>query len=144
MPCAQTPVKPPLARCMRGRRPLAAPRRPPRIVYPLSTRQLAYAFNQPLNFDTSRVINMDEMFEVHSTRALRPGPSLAFPLHCPLHARPPPPHRLPSISHAILWTRQGAKYFNQPLSSFDTRRVTIMGEMFRVHPVRALCSDFSV
>ena len=66
------------------------------------TRQLAEAFNQPLSFDTSRVTNMDEMFEVHSTRALRPDSSLAFPLNCTLHARPPP-HRPPSISYAILF-----------------------------------------
>ena len=84
---------------------------------------------------------MDEMFEVHSTRALRPDSSLAFPLNCTLHARPPPQWP-PSISYAILWTRQGAKYFNQPLN-FNTKKVTIMGEMFRVHPVRPLRSDFS-
>ena len=54
----------------------AAPRRPPRIVYPLSTRQRAGAFDQPLNFDTSSVINMDEMFEVHVSLALRLDPSL--------------------------------------------------------------------
>ena len=36
----------------------------------LSIRQKARAFNQPLSFDTSRVWTMQEMFEVHSARAL--------------------------------------------------------------------------
>ena len=40
----------------------------------LSTRQEASAFNQPLNFDTSKVTNMKEMFHVRSARALFPQP----------------------------------------------------------------------
>ena len=54
---------------MRGRRRSAT--FPHRIPYPLSTRQLAEAFNQPLSFDTSRVTTMDTMFYVHSACALR-------------------------------------------------------------------------
>ena len=40
----------------------------------LSTRQAASAFNQPLSFDTSKVTNMQQMFEVRSARALAPKP----------------------------------------------------------------------
>jgi hypothetical protein len=40
----------------------------------LSTRQHAYAFNQPLSFDTSKVTNMNQMFSVRSARALAPKP----------------------------------------------------------------------
>jgi hypothetical protein len=39
-----------------------------------STRQFAYAFNQPVSFDTSEVTTMREMFEVRSARALAPKP----------------------------------------------------------------------
>ena len=42
----------------------------PRIVSPLSTRQDAVAFNQPLTFDMSSVTDMDYMFSVRSARAL--------------------------------------------------------------------------
>ena len=40
----------------------------------LSTRQGAWAFNQPLSFDTSNVTNMGYMFAVRSARALTPQP----------------------------------------------------------------------
>ena len=40
----------------------------------LSTRQGAFEFNQPLNFDTSNVTNMAYMFQVRSARALAPQP----------------------------------------------------------------------
>ena len=40
----------------------------------LSTRQSAYAFNQPLSFDTSKVTNMHGMIYVRSARALAPQP----------------------------------------------------------------------
>ena len=59
---------------MRGRRPTSLPASrppPPHMVCPLSTRQKAKAFNQPLSFDTSRVTTMDTMFYVHSACALR-------------------------------------------------------------------------
>jgi hypothetical protein len=39
-----------------------------------STRQEAYAFNQPLSIDTSKVTTMDRMFNVRSARALAPKP----------------------------------------------------------------------
>jgi hypothetical protein len=35
---------------------------------------MASAFNQPLSFDTSKVTNMRNMFEVRSARALAPKP----------------------------------------------------------------------
>jgi hypothetical protein len=35
-----------------------------------STRQNAFAFNQPLSFDTSEVTGMGNMFYVRSARAL--------------------------------------------------------------------------
>jgi len=75
LPCAQTPVEPSLARCMRGRhptdRPPCASRPAPR---PTSYAQDAKGFNQPVNFDTSRVTGMIEMFKVHSARTLRSDP----------------------------------------------------------------------
>eukprot|EP00964_Phaeocystis_antarctica_P039446 scaffold22564_cov67-Phaeocystis_antarctica.AAC.8 len=40
----------------------------------LSTRQEAKAFNQPLSFDTSKVTDMQGMFQVRSARALPPQP----------------------------------------------------------------------
>ena len=40
----------------------------------LSIRQYAKAFNQPLSFDTSKVTDMNRMFEVRSARALAPQP----------------------------------------------------------------------
>ena len=39
-----------------------------------STLQHAYAFNQPLSFDTSKVTNMVAMFDVRSARALARKP----------------------------------------------------------------------
>ena len=44
---------------------------PYRMLLP-STRQMANAFNQPLSFDTSKVMNMNQMFYVRSARALWP------------------------------------------------------------------------
>ena len=117
---------------------------PLRMCPSLSTRQLAYGFNQPLSFDTSKVTNMYRMFRVRSARALTPsrhGSGLP-PRACPLappppHALPPPgphlaPHRMPLPS-----TRQSAHAFNQPLS-FDTSKVTNMKNMFNVRSARAL------
>ena len=75
--------------------PLNSARTSPHIAPCLpSTRQRASAFNQPLSFDTSSVTTMEEMFEVHSTRALSPDSSQTFP--CTLRARPPPLGDLPA------------------------------------------------
>ena len=65
--------------------PTFRPRISPRTSYaPLSTRQLAEAFNQPLSFDTSSVTTMEWMFFVRPARALAP-PSLQSGPH-PVHA----------------------------------------------------------
>jgi len=55
----------------------------------------------------------------------------------PPQALPPPGLHLAPASHALLWTRQNAKAFNQPLS-FDTSKVTNMWGMFAVRSARAL------
>jgi len=83
----------------------AAARTPSRLPAPpfaalfmlsLSTRQYAYAFNQPLSWDTSRVTTMSHMFNVRSARA--PASSLRTWVLC-LHpacaaAAAPTPSRL--------------------------------------------------
>jgi hypothetical protein len=72
-----------------------------------STRQHAYAFNQPLSFDTSKVTDIGGMFTVRSARALAPTKALsrAFPRACRLrrrrlHALPPPGPQPRPASHA--------------------------------------------
>ena len=79
--------------------PLLLAPTPPRTVcpapcVPVSTRQNAKAFNQPLNFNTSSVTTMDTMFYVCTPPAPCSNSSRAFP--CTLHARPPP-HRPPLL-----------------------------------------------
>ena len=101
----------------------------------LATRQGAKKFNQALNFDTSSVTSMKDMFRVRvpSTRPLAerlPCVRLAPP------PRPPPSHLLqahtsPRFRMTSLATRQDAKKFNQPLN-FDTAKVTTMEVMFEV------------
>ena len=69
---------------------------------PLSTRQLASAFNQPLSFDTSSVTDMGFMFYVRPVRALRPISSWALPLLSlapPSLRRPPLPTGLTPASY---------------------------------------------
>mmetsp|Transcript_15257 Transcript_15257/g.36121 ORF Transcript_15257/g.36121 Transcript_15257/m.36121 type:complete len:85 (+) Transcript_15257:1-255(+) len=71
----------------------------------------AWAFNQPLSWETSSVTNFEVIFEAHFACDLRPDSSLAFP--CTLHARsprhrsssPPPgphlaPHRMSPLDSA--------------------------------------------
>ena len=99
---------PPCARRLRCPRPTpsrlsrAAPRPARR---PISTRQGASAFNQPLSFDTSSVTDMLQMFYVRSARAQAPSlqsvpsrvhaSSVATPSRLPgLHLAP---HRTPSF-----------------------------------------------
>ena len=64
----------------------------------LSTRQLAYAFNQPLSFVTSSVTNMEFMFTVRSARAVpaastvrscQQPPQLGHPSACAAAAQRP-------------------------------------------------------
>jgi len=67
--CSQSAVEPPLHA---GRRhPVCCGPHPRPAPYALrSTRQQAWAFNQPLSFDTSSVTSMREMFYVRSAHAL--------------------------------------------------------------------------
>ena len=59
----------------------------------LSTRQGAFAFNQPLSFDTSKVTSMGGMFAVRSARALAPTAlSRALPVHAACVAATQRPH----------------------------------------------------
>jgi len=61
----------------------------------LSTRQRAYAFNQPLSWDTSSVTTMDSMFQVRSARAPASRPhTWVFCLHAACAAAAPSPSRV--------------------------------------------------
>jgi len=118
--------------------PLPAP--PPASHALLSTRQAAKAFNQPLNFDTSKVTYMERMFDVRSARALDPKAlGRVFPVHAASATTAPyPPASRPAprpALHALLSTRQFASAFNQPLS-WDTSMVTNMHQMFYVRSAR--------
>ena len=135
-----TPPSPPPARCAYAAispRPLSRLAPCPASYALLSTRQWAYAFNQPLSFDTSSVTNMADMLAV-CRRALVPSHQLIGPSPC-MPLVPPLPHALPSprlgtsrlASYARLSSRQGTYVFNQPLS-FDTSKVTTMWHMFVV------------
>eukprot|EP00964_Phaeocystis_antarctica_P155966 scaffold125415_cov48-Phaeocystis_antarctica.AAC.3 len=92
MPLQLDPPRVHVACAILAPRPLAsrpAPR--PASYAPPSTRQYAYAFNQPLSFDTSSVTAMNQMFYVRSARALTP--SLESGLPC-MPLAPPPSHTL--------------------------------------------------
>ena len=109
----------------------------------LSTRQGAWAFNQPLSFDTSSVTYMNNMFVVRSAPTLPPQalvrPSLCALLALPRpHALPPPGPPPRRASNALLSTRQDAYAFNQPLS-FDTSSVADMRNMLSVRSTRVPC-----
>ena len=80
--------------------------RPHRYAF-LVTRQNASAFNQPLNFDTSKVTTMKRMFAVRSARARVPNlesgsPRAHVPLGPPPHARLPAMQRAPLAPHRVL------------------------------------------
>ena len=65
------------------------------------------AFNQPLSFDTSSVIDMRYMFTVRSARALAHNLESGHPAHAActtITPRPLTPHR----TCALLSTRQGS------------------------------------
>ena len=154
-PCpAPNLQSPPLhATCTAVARHLPPPSSRPAPYALLSTRQQAYAFNQPLSFDTSSVTNMGHMFytagafnqplsfdtssvtdmrymfQVRSSPLLAPNLQSSPPLHA-ARRRLPPPDRKPSFRPSRQ-TRQGATAFNQPLS-FDTSSVTDMFQMFWV------------
>jgi surface protein len=98
LPRACRLIAPPPPHALRPRGPHLAPAS--HVPLP-STRQNAKAFNQPLSFDTSKVTDMNSMFNVRSERALTPQAlSQAFPVHtacaAAAHALPPPgPHLAP-------------------------------------------------
>ena len=88
---------PPRACHLRRRHPTPPrlPRRTPLLESHahLLTRQVATAFNQPLSFDTSKVTNMERMFQVRSARALAPTAlSRALPVHATCVAGTERPH----------------------------------------------------
>jgi len=128
----------------RGRLPPAASRPTPRTApcqcSPFDSRQGAGAFNQPLNWDTSKVTSMRFMFDVRSSPCPDPCVQSDPPLHAAcaavarrlphlprtaprmrLSMRPPPPFD----------SRQHAYAFNQPLS-WDLSSLTEIGYMFFV------------
>ena len=100
-------------------------------------RQNAWAFNQPLSWDTSRVTDMLRTLQVRCLSAYRPPICTQSHPLSPLHAACTPctpaasrllarsPPRTPHDS------RQEARAFNQPLS-WDTSAVTDMSLMFHV------------
>ena len=113
-----------------------------------SARQEAEAFNQPLNFDTSSVKTMEEMFKVHSVRALHSDSGLEPSLARCMRGHHPtdPPSSWPTprpAPCAPLSTRQNAKAFNQPLN-FNTSSVTTMDTMFYVCTSPAPCAQTPV
>ena len=94
-------------------------------------------FNQPLNFDTSRVTTMEEMFEVHTPPVpCTQTPAEPFPACCMRGPAAAPhrnsPHRMPCLFGYRQGDDDDGSAFNQPLN-FDTSRVTNMDEMFEVH-----------
>eukprot|EP00964_Phaeocystis_antarctica_P073911 scaffold45395_cov60-Phaeocystis_antarctica.AAC.2 len=81
--------------------PTSPPTPRPASYAPLSTRQSATAFNQPLSFDTSKVTNMYRMFTVRSARALAPSLESGPPRACRLRRRRPTPSLPAHISPRI-------------------------------------------
>ena len=107
-------------------------------------RQDAEAFNQPLSWDTSRVMAMHWMFSVRCSSPRPATPNLYSSHVCPssctrcvhtLRDHPPPPasgpHSPPHTVCPACDTRQDARAFNQPLS-WDISSVTYMVSMFAV------------
>jgi hypothetical protein len=91
-PC--TPLAPPPPHALPPPGPHLAPHRTPLP----STRQNAYAFNQPLSWDIPEVTTMTHMFLVRSARPLTPN-SLESGLPPCMPLAPPPrptPSRLPA------------------------------------------------
>eukprot|EP00964_Phaeocystis_antarctica_P069243 scaffold42036_cov45-Phaeocystis_antarctica.AAC.2 len=137
----QSAVEPcPARRCVPRRRlpPPALPActSPRTVCPPFDSRQNVKAFNQPLSFDTSSVMDMRSMFAVRSSPC--PGPNLQpspapHDAACPAVAcrLPPSLHTSPRTVCPPFGSRQTASAFNQPLS-FDTSSVTTMYAMFWV------------
>eukprot|EP00964_Phaeocystis_antarctica_P024998 scaffold14015_cov48-Phaeocystis_antarctica.AAC.1 len=89
-------TRPPAERlpCVRLAPPPRPPpsRLPPSTLNSLATRQGATKFNEPLNFDTSSVTSMEEMFKVRVPSTRPPAERLSC---VPLA---PPPHPPPSLA----------------------------------------------
>ena len=106
----QFAVEPSPARCAPyGRPPPSGPHLAPHRCPPFGSWQQASAFDQPLSFDTSSVIDMRFMFWVRSSPC--PAPNLcrrALPrARCSHRGRPPPPAPRPAprpATHALLLT----------------------------------------
>ena len=100
-----------------------------------ATRQLAYAFNQPLSFDTSSVTTMEGMFRVRTPPCVPFSVSSRFLRArrvCTATAATRPRASQPLVPSTCFGAnRQSAQAFNQPLS-FDTSSVTSMSKMFQV------------
>ena len=116
VPSPRTPAESPSLQCGLRRRPLRTALSPPvqqltlASYAPLATRQDAYAFNQPLSFDTSSVKKIGSMFREASAF----NQQLSFDTSS-----------VTTMSEMFY----GASAFNQPLS-FDTSKVTTMYQMF--------------
>ena len=105
----------------------------------LATRQKAVKFNNKLNFDTSSVTSMKDMFRVR-VPSTRPSRAASLRAACITTAFSSPGQHLALLRMTSLATRQGAKKFNKKLSFTDTSKVTSMQGMFsvRVPPTRPL------
>ena len=89
------PLTPPPPHTLPPPGPHLAPHRTPLP----STRQRAWAFNQPLSWDTSKVTNMGWMFQVRPARALAPKSlESSLPRACRLRRRRPTPSHLPACT----------------------------------------------
>ena len=136
--------------CMRLLFCLVLPARTPRLALCallLYSWQRASAFNQPLNFDTSSVMDMKWMFGVRSSPCPAPSRALPYTLRASRSSAAPiapDPYTSLRTTYTIYCvdSRQGASSFNQPLS-FDTSSVTTMRSMFNVRSSREICApDF--
>ena len=162
--CSPRPRRPPQylqsrtlspARCACTPRSLAASRLPARsphrtVCPACDPRQSAYAFNQPLSWDTSGVTDMSWMFHVRCAPCA-PAPQSAVspsPVHAARTPRPRATSRLPARSPPrtvcpACDPRQLAEAFDQPLS-WDTSSVTNMYQLFSVRcsplPRPPICS----
>ena len=133
------------SRCVhreRTRRLLCASRPAPALAAPCALRPLwqwAFAFNQPLSWDTSRVTIMRGMFSVSCSQPQPPQAMQLHPLPCTLRAprllaarRASPGARSPPrLVRPACDPRQRAYAFNQALG-WDISSVTDKSRMFKV------------
>ena len=116
MPCSQSAVEPSLRPACTAVVRLLPPPSPHVVLHApyalLDSRQQAFAFNQPLSFDTASVTTMDRMFWVRSSPCPAPNLQSSPSLHaaCTAVTRRPPAIRAtpPTAAYALRATRQGA------------------------------------